>query len=188
MDLAMLLLRVVIGALFVGHGTQKLLGWFGGPGLEGATGMMDALGYRPARTHATVAGLSEAIGGALLVLGFLTPFAAAAIVGVMINAIAAVHGRKGVWITQGGYEYNAVLIAAVLAIAIAGAGDASLDHGLGWDSNVWWGMFALFLGVVGGCAALATRDTEAATSGAEQDLRAEEADARQERRQQHRAA
>lgn len=188
MDLAMLLLRVVVGVLFVGHGTQKLLGWFGGPGLDGATKMMDALGYRPARPHATLAGLTESVAGALLVLGLFTPFAAAAIVGVMINAIATVHGRKGVWITQGGYEYNAVLIAAVLAPAFAGAGDASLDHGLGWEGNGWWGLFAVLLGAIGGCAALATRNTEAATTGAEQDLREEEREERHQVRHQRRAA
>ena len=57
----MLLLRVVVGALFVGHGTQKLFGWFGGPGLEGAAGFLHSLGYRPARRHALLAGLTEAV-------------------------------------------------------------------------------------------------------------------------------
>jgi putative oxidoreductase len=191
MDLAMLLLRVVVGVLFVGHGTQKLFGWWGGPGLDGATKMMGALGYRPPRQHALLSGLTESIGGSLLVLGLFTPFAAAAIIGVMVNAIAAVHGSKGLWITQGGYEYNAVLLTAVLAPAIAGAGDASLDHGLGWDSNIWWGMFALLLGIIGGCAVLATRDTSEATIGAEQDLREAEQDQAGEARgrpRQHRRA
>ena len=178
----MLLLRVVVGALFVGHGTQKLFGWFGGPGLEGAAGFLHSLGYRPARHHALLAGLTEAVAGALLVLGLFTPFAAAAIIGVMINAIGAANGSKGVWVTQGGYEYNVVLIVAALAPALAGPGSASLDHGLGWDGGVWWGLFALFLGLIGGGAALATREVQEATVGAEQDLREEEHDAEVEQR------
>jgi putative oxidoreductase len=175
MDLAMLLLRVVVGALFIGHGTQKLFGWFDGHGLDGTAGFLGALGYRPSRAHALAAGLSEAGGGLLLLLGLFTPLAAAAIVGVMVNAIAAVHGTKGLWVTGGGYEYNLVLIVAALAPAIAGAGDASLDHALGWSGGgVAWGLFALVLGCIGAGCALVMRETEEATMGAEADLREQE--------------
>src|SRR5687767_13045552 len=97
MDIGLLVLRLVVGTLFVGHGTQKLFGWFGGYGLEGTGGWLRSLGYRGGKTAAAAAGLAEAVGGALLVLGFMTPFAAAAIIGVMINAIASVHLDKGVW-------------------------------------------------------------------------------------------
>ena len=48
MDTVILILRTVIGLLFIGHGTQKLLGWWGGGGIQGTTGMMNGLGYRPA--------------------------------------------------------------------------------------------------------------------------------------------
>src|SRR5205085_8099803 len=87
MDVGMLILRLVVGALFIGHGTQKLFGWFQGHGLEGTAGFMESLGYRPGKRYAALGGLAEAGGGALLVLGLLTPLAAALIVGMMLNAI-----------------------------------------------------------------------------------------------------
>src|SRR5204863_1114410 len=72
-DLAMLLLRIVVGVLFIGHGTQKLFGWFGGPGLAGMSGWLASTGMRPAKFWALMAGLSEAGGGLLLALGLLNP-------------------------------------------------------------------------------------------------------------------
>jgi putative oxidoreductase len=132
-------MRVLIGGLFVGHGTQKLLGWFDGPGLDGTNGMMEKLGMRPARRHAVLAGAAEAGGGALLALGALTPVASMLLTSTMTTAIRKVHGSKGPWVTGGGWEYNAVLIAAVTALADHGPGRPSVDaavfprfHGAGW--------------------------------------------------------
>ena len=117
MDIGRTTLRLVIGPLFVGHGTQKLFGWFGGHGLDGTGGFFEGkLGLKPGKRHATAAGASEAVGGALLTLGALTPVAAGLITGTMITAIRKVHAPKGPWVTDGGYEYNAVLIAAMLAL------------------------------------------------------------------------
>src|SRR5207253_2809226 len=99
MDFGLLILRVVVGALLVGHGTQKLFGWFGGYGLEGTGGFFHSLGFRPGRAMAAVAGLSEAGGGLLLALGLLTPLAGAAIVGTLLVA-ASVHVEKGLWGTN----------------------------------------------------------------------------------------
>src|SRR3954470_18949454 len=127
MDLGRTALRFVIGPLFVGHGTQKLFGWFGGHGLDGTGGFFESRGLKPAKRHATMAGASEAVGGALLTLGAFTPVAAGLITGTMITAIRKVHAAKGPWVTQGGYEYNAVLIAAMLALAEAGPGRPSVD-------------------------------------------------------------
>src|SRR5512132_4091860 len=74
MNLGKLALRGVVGPLFVGHGTQKLFGWFGGHGLEGTAGFFEqGIGLRPGKRHATAAGLSEAVGGALVTLGAFTP-------------------------------------------------------------------------------------------------------------------
>ena len=78
MDLGRLLLRGVVGPLFVGHGTQKLFGWFDGHGVEGTGGFFESLGLRPGKRHAAAAGWAEAGGGALLTLGALTPLASAA--------------------------------------------------------------------------------------------------------------
>ena len=168
MDFAIVVLRIVVGLLFLGHGTQKLFGWFGGPGLDGTEGMMGHLGYRPARGQAVLAGATEAVGGLLFVLGLLTPLAAAAIVGVMLNAIASVHGTKGLWVTNGGYEYNLVLITAAFVVATSSAG-------------VGAGLLALVLGAGAAGIALHFRRPADATAGAEVDLREEDA-------QEHRTA
>jgi putative oxidoreductase len=131
MKLGLLILRVVIGALYVGHGTQKLFGWFGGHGPEGTGGFFEQLGLRPGRQHALATGAAEAGGGALLALGLCTPLAAASISGAMAGAIKTVHGPNGPWVTQNGYEYPLVVIAAMAAIADVGPGDISLDRALG---------------------------------------------------------
>jgi putative oxidoreductase len=114
----------------VGHGTQKLFGWFDGPGLDGVTGMMQNFELRPPRRHALLVGLSETVGGAMLALGALTPLATATLTGVMTTAIRKVHAARGPWNTEGGYEYNAVLIAALAVLAESGPGAPSVDSAL----------------------------------------------------------
>ena len=126
MKLGLTLLRMIVGALFFGHGTQKLFGWFGGHGIEGTAGFFESIGLRPGRKHATAAGAAEAGGGALLALGFLTPAAAASLIGVMSTAIRKVHAKNGPWATDGGYEYNLALIAIMVTLADVGPGDLSL--------------------------------------------------------------
>ena len=160
MDVGMLILRLVVGALFIGHGTQKLFGWFQGHGLEGTAGFMESLGYRPGKRYAALGGLAEAGGGALLVLGLLTPLAAALIVGMMLNAILAVHLENGVWSTNGGYEFPLVMGAAAAAIALAGAGGLSMDNLLGLSRlNGVWGFFGVVLGLLVGAGANSARQT-----------------------------
>ncbi len=159
MKLGLTVLRVIIGGLFFGHGTQKLYGWFGGHGLEGTAGFFENIGLRPGKRHATAAGLSEAGGGALVALGFLTPAAAASLIGTMATAIRTVHGSKGPWVTQGGYEYNLVLIAAMFALADLGPGDFSLDRALGIEVK---GPLVALAATAGGIATatLLTRPSE----------------------------
>jgi putative oxidoreductase len=154
MKLGRLLLRVTIGALFVGHGTQKLFGWFGGHGLDATANMFDSIGMRPGNRNAIAAGVAEAGGGAALAAGFATPLAAATLTSVMLTAINRVHLKNGPWITNGGYEYNLVLIAAVLALAEVGPGELSLDHALGQErTGPGWTVLALALGVAGAVGA-----------------------------------
>ena len=156
MDLVLLVLRVVVGLLFVGHGTQKLFGWFGGHGLAGTGGFFESLGLRPGRVHAFAGGLGEAGGGLLLALGLLTPIGAAAIIGVMTVAIIVVHLSKGVWVTNGGFEYNLVLMSVAFALAGVGPGSWSLDNALGIDwASTGWALAALSAGVLGGLLAIA---------------------------------
>ena len=157
MELGLLVIRVVVGLLFVGHGTQKLFGWFGGHGLNGTGGFFDSLGMRPGKQHAFIAGLAEAGGGLLFALGLLTPLAAAALIAVMAVAIATVHAKNGLWVTSNGYEYNLVLVAVAFAVASIGAGDWSLDNALGLDiAGAGWGLAALGAGLLGALGAIAS--------------------------------
>jgi putative oxidoreductase len=165
MKLGLTLLRLVIGALFFGHGTQKLKGWFGGHGPDATGQFFESIGLRPGKRHAMSAGAAEAGGGALIALGFLTPAAAGAIIGTMATAIRTVHIKNGPWVTQNGYEYNLVLIAAMVALADLGPGDVSLDHALGLE--VKGPLVALLAGGVG--VATAMTQTSAAPAPASGD-------------------
>jgi putative oxidoreductase len=121
------ILRTIVGALFVAHGTQKLFGWFGGSGRDATAQTMEKLELRPPKAHAIAAGAAEAVGGAMLAAGMLTPLASTALSSVMITAIRKVHGKNGAWNTDGGYEYNAVLLAALFALSAEGPGGYSVD-------------------------------------------------------------
>ena len=131
MDLGRTLLRSTVGPLMIGHGTQKLFGWFGGNGLDATGGFFEGkLGLRPGRRHATAAGGAETLCGTLLTLGAFTPLASTMLSSVMITAIRKVHLKNGPWVTGGGYEYNLVLIAAAAALTEAGPGRPSVDAAL----------------------------------------------------------
>jgi putative oxidoreductase len=162
MKLGLTALRFVVGGLFIGHGTQKLFGWFDGHGLETTAKAFESMGLRPGRRHATAAGVAEAGGGALLAAGLFTPAAAATLIGVMSTAIRKVHLKNGIWTTGGGYEYNLVLIAIVFALADVGPGDFSLDHALGTEVK---GPLVALAALVGGIAGaeLMTRSSAPAT-------------------------
>ncbi|MED4228582.1 DoxX family protein [Neobacillus cucumis] len=122
-NIGLLIIRLVIGLTFFGHGAQKLFGWFGGPGITGMGNWLETLGLeKGAKVWATLAGLFELIGGLLFAAGFLTMIGSIMIVVVMIDAIYAVHGKNGYWITNGGFEYNLVLIAVVIGVALIGPG------------------------------------------------------------------
>ena len=137
MDVGLLVIRAVVGALMAGHGAQKLLGRAGGGGLNRTGEMFDSIGLRPARAMAAIAGLGELLGGLLFAVGLLTPLAAFALTVVMLNAIATVHWPKGFWSTSGGYEFNLAIIAAAIAIAATGPSTAGLfDESVGGDSGV----------------------------------------------------
>ncbi|WP_127586435.1 DoxX family protein [Paenibacillus koleovorans] len=124
----LLIIRLVIGLTFFGHGAQKLFGWFGGYGPKGTGGFLESIGIRPGVFMAVMAGLLEAGGGLLFAAGLLTPAASAMIVLAMLVAIVKVHGKNGFWVTSGGIEYNVILIAAAVGVAFSGAGTYSLDH------------------------------------------------------------
>ena len=130
-NVALLALRLTLGAVFLGHGAQKSFGAFGGPGFAAASGFIGSLGLRPARFWTVLAVGGELLAGLLFLLGLLTPVAGLLVLGTMAVAIAKVHGPKGFFVQNGGYEYNLVLIIAALAVALVGPGAFSLDHVLG---------------------------------------------------------
>jgi putative oxidoreductase len=169
MSLASTLLRVTVGGFFVGHGLQKLTGAFDGPGLDGTEQMMAGTGMHPAARNARLVAVTETAGGAALALGAATPLAAAGIVGTMVTAVRKVHLAKGPWVTEGGYEYNAVLIAAAAALA-SGPGGPSVDQLFGKKA---WGaggtVFALVTGVVASVVAVELGKRAAPPAGPDAD-------------------
>jgi putative oxidoreductase len=155
MKLGSLIARLVIGGLFIGHGTQKWFGWFGGPGREGTEGMMEKLEMRPAKANAHLVAGTETVGGAMIALGALTPVAASGLIAAMITAVRKVHLKNGPWNADGGYEFNLVLIGALLAIVDGGPGRLSVDSALGLDdTGHGWALAALAGGALGSTLAI----------------------------------
>lgn len=151
MNVALLVLRVIVGGLFACHGSQKLFGWFGGSGAKGTASFFESVGLAPALPLALLAGTAELAGGLLLGLGLFVPVAALLLVGVMTTAIAAVHWRNGLWVTNGGFEYPLVMAAVAFAVAALGPGSISLDHALGVDwAGLEWALGAAAVGGLGG--------------------------------------
>jgi putative oxidoreductase len=156
MNVALLVLRVIVGGLFVGHGSQKLFGWFGGHGPKGTASFFDGLGLRPALPFTLLAGTAELAGGLLLGFGLFVPVAALLLVGVMTTAIAAVHWKNGLWVGDGGMEYPLVLAAVAFAVAALGPGSISLDNAFGIDwAGLKWAAGAAAVGCLGGLIAVA---------------------------------
>jgi putative oxidoreductase len=170
MGLGTLAIRGTLGPLFVGHGTQKLFGWFDGHGLDATAAGFDSMGLRPGKRHAIAAGAAEALGGALLTLGAATPLAASLITGSMVTAIRKVHGSNGPWVTSGGWEYNAVIIAAMAWVAESGPGEPSVDAALlPRLKGPAWTALAIGAGVAGSYLGTAPPFNEPAPAPAERE-------------------
>jgi len=154
-DVGLLLLRLTVGLIMAGHGAQKLFGLFGGNGLTATAKGFATLGYRPGKVYAVIGGGSEFLGGLGLALGLFTPLAAAALIGVMINAMATVTAAHGLWQEKGGVEYNLLIAVAALAVAAVGPGKLSLDLPFRWGKGGWGeAALALFLGGIGSAIVL----------------------------------
>jgi putative oxidoreductase len=148
MSYGLLLLRVFVGLAFVGHGTQKLFGWFGGYGPQGTGGFMASQGYRAGVFMAVAAGLCETVGGLLLAVGFLTPLAGTLLAIVMINAIGSVTLKRTFML---GSELEIAYLTVAVSLVATGPGRFSLDRAMGWDdelSGLWWGVAALVAAAV----------------------------------------
>jgi putative oxidoreductase len=144
-DLARLVLRLTVGTLLAGHGSQKLFGWFGGPGLKGTHGFMEALGMRPGQVWGTMAAVSEFCGGLFTALGFLNPLGPVMAAGTMAVAIRRAHWGKPIWNMQGGAEFPLTNMAVATSLAMSGPGRYSLDRLFGIRIPRWMAML-MFLG------------------------------------------
>ena len=130
MDIALLIIRVVLGLAIARHGAEKLFGWFGGYGIAGTAGFFEQLGWRPGKLFVLGAVAGELGGGLLTLFGLGGPIGPALIVMVMLVAIYSVHISKGFAATNGGYELNTMYVAAALAPAFD-FGAYSLDRVFG---------------------------------------------------------
>ena len=151
-DLALLVLRVATGAVFLAHGINHI---FGGGKIAGTGRWFESLGMKPGWLHAWTASLTEIGAGALLVLGLLTPVAAAGVIGVMLVAWITNHLKNGFFIFRPGegYEYVMTLTVVGTALAILGPGGWSLDNAAGILPHlVGWNGLAIGLGAGAGGA------------------------------------
>jgi putative oxidoreductase len=151
-DLALALVRVVVGLVIAAHGAQKVLGVWGGPGLAGWTQGVTRMGMRPAVFWAWLSAFSELAGGIAFALGFLLPVVAAALTIQMGVAIARAHWGKGFWNTKGGIEFPFTLGAIAAINGVSDPGAYSLDRALGLPA-MGAGVYAVLL-VVGTVAYL----------------------------------
>ena len=135
-DIAALLLRAVLGVTMLAHGWNHA---FGGGKIPGTTRWFASIGMRPAWVHAYVATLTEIGSGVLLLIGLLTPLAAAGVLGTMLVALVTAHLKNGFFIFRPGQGYEYVLMICVVAVALAGTGGGwlSLDHALGYPISGW---------------------------------------------------
>ena len=121
-DLASLVLRVFLGAMFMGHGLQKAFGLFGGPGVKGFSEMLSGMGFAPAIFWAYLAAYTEIIGGLCLILGLFTRISAAWLLIFILIAALKVHISKGFFLSQGGFEYTFIIAAVCIALILLGTG------------------------------------------------------------------
>jgi putative oxidoreductase len=168
MSAGLMIVRVVFGLMMAAHGAQKLLGWFGGHGLEAVSGMFESLGFRPGRPFALAAAGGEVISGLLVAAGLLGPAGPALMLSVMIVAAVSVHLKHGLFGAANGIEVPLLYGAAAAALALTGFGGYSLDALLGlapvWTPALAW--TALGIGIVASAAVLAIRRTPPAAATA----------------------
>ena len=159
MTLGLLIVRLVVGLAMAAHGAQKLFGWFGGIGIAGTGQFFDAIGFRPGRVMAVIAGLSEFAGGLLVALGLLGPVGPALMIAVMITAAGSVHWSNGFFAMVNGIEVPALYGATAVGVALTGFGAYSFDALLGvtrfWTPEVV--AAAIAVGIIGGIGNLVAR-------------------------------
>lgn len=152
-DVAPTLLRLVVGATMIAHGLNH---WLGGGRIAGTARWFAGLGLRNGVLQAWASVCTEVGAGVLLILGFGTPLACAAVIAVMLVAGLLAHRANGFFVFKEGYEYVLVLAVVALALAFAGPGRLSIDHAAGITVTGWaGGAIALGVGVVSTAGLLA---------------------------------
>jgi putative oxidoreductase len=174
-NIAMLVLRVGIGSIFVTHGLQKAFGWWEGPGWSGWKGFMGYLGIRPGTFWASVSLIAELGGGLALIAGLLVPLAGAGLVAQTIVLTKKVHWANGWWSSKGGIEFPVAFGAGAFAVQVLGPGAWALDQLLPvdvlYDPAVRWTLLgiavvgALFVAFMPAPAAPATSSAPSAPEG-----------------------
>lgn len=153
-DVGLLLLRFGVGGTFFAHGMQKVFGMWGGPGIAGFADVLDAFGFQQTSTLAWATGITELAAGAFVVLGVVTPLAAAGLLAIMINTVLLKLGNGffvGSPAGAGAVELDVVLGLAAAAIVLTGPGRIALDNGRAWHRRpAPWGVLALVVGVAAG--------------------------------------
>ena len=152
-DFALLVLRAALGLMLMAHGANKVKG-----GLDNAGKWFSSMGMQRGGLQARLAAATELGCGLLLVLGLLTPFAAAGVIGVMTVAGIVAHRNNGFFVFRPGqgWEYVAIIAVAAFAVGTIGPGEWSIDHAIGIDIENWWGaLVAALLGLNSATAVLA---------------------------------
>nr|CTQ92239.1 Membrane protein, distant similarity to thiosulphate:quinone oxidoreductase DoxD [Kibdelosporangium sp. MJ126-NF4] len=145
LDFGLLVLRVVLGGTFVAHALQKLFGLFNGPGIDNFAQFLLSQGFSQTTLLAWVTGVSELVGGVLLVLGLFTPIGAAAVLGVMANVVYLKWGA-GFFSPPKGFEWDLALGTVAFTLLFTGAGRISLDRPTPWGRRpVPLGLFMLLV-------------------------------------------
>lgn len=163
-SIALLILRLGVGLTLVGHGVQKLFGWFGGSGLTRLSQSFEKQGFKPVWPWVILAIVGEVGGGLSVALGFLTPLGAAGILGAMAMATFKSHWKNGFWLNKGGYEYSLVLLIVSIAIGLIGPGRYSLDtlFGIALPQALLFSVLAVAALLVVAIGILSSRKAQAA--------------------------
>jgi len=146
-DLALMILRLAVGGTMIAHGVNH---WRGGGKIAGTAGWFESLGLRHGTLQAWASVVTEIGAGVLLILGLITPLAAAGVVAVMLVAALLAHRPNGFFIFKDGWEYVMILAVVAVVLGVTGPGTISLDSALGIVYDGWiGGAVALGAGVLG---------------------------------------
>jgi putative oxidoreductase len=158
LDLGLLLLRLMLAALLLGHAVQKSLGWLGGNGVAKTAEVFESWGFRPGRLMVLLAAGCELVGALSVGSGLLFRLGCAVLIGTLIVAATPAAEANGLWAQRGGCEVPATYAGVAVCLAVAGPGDAALDHAIGIGDGGWTGaVAALVVGVLAAVPPLANR-------------------------------